>query len=140
MTTLTTREGFEAFRERMCEQFAQLPDGLGKKTLHVEQAHLGPDSFFTHRLDDDGHHIVYDPRQVKALKVRTFLGIYAEYTEGPILDWIRDAVYQYDTDAWRDFHEMLAHQIDRAQDPAGVLDRILGLITESHAEKSGAAA
>ncbi|WP_060881737.1 hypothetical protein [Streptomyces scabiei] len=137
MTTLTTREGFEAFRERMCEQFAQLPDGLGKKTLHVEQAQLGPDSFFTHRLGDDGHHIVYDPRQVKALKVRTFLGIYAEYTEGWALDWLRESSHQFDSASWRDFHEFFVREIDRAQDPEGVFHQVLNLIRDrcdEHAE------
>ncbi|MEE1763672.1 hypothetical protein [Streptomyces sp. SP18BB07] len=140
MTTLTTREGLKAFRERMCEQLAQLPDGLGKKTLHVEQAQLGPNAFFTHRLDDDGHHIVYDPRQVKALKVRTFLGLYAEYTEGWVLDWLHESYFQSDSTSWRDFHEFFVEEIDRAQDPEGVFHQVLNLIRERHDERAEATA
>ena len=45
--SVTTRAGFEAFRDRMCNHFAQMPDGLGKKPLHVEQADLDPDTFST---------------------------------------------------------------------------------------------
>lgn len=44
---------------------------------HVEQAPLGPDEYFTHRLDSDGHHIAYDPRQTRVVMERQFLGIYA---------------------------------------------------------------
>jgi len=33
--------------------------------------------YFTHRLDSDGHHIAYDPRQTRVVMERQFLGIYA---------------------------------------------------------------
>ncbi|MDX2839490.1 hypothetical protein PV377_10955 [Streptomyces ipomoeae] len=140
MTKLTTRTGFDAFRNRMCDHFADLPAGLGKKPLHVAQAKLEPDTFFTHRLDDDGHHIVYDPRQIKALDVRTFLGIYAEYTEGLVLDWLRETSQQFEGEAWRNFHEAFIHEIDRTQDPDGVFDQVHALISKRCAEKSGASA
>jgi len=140
-TTLTTRAGFEAFRKRMCDHFAQLPDGLGEKPLHVEQAELTPDSFFTHRLDDDGHHhIAYDPRQVRALSVRTFLGIYATFTEGRILDGIRDAYYDTDIEAGREIWEIVLHEIDRTQNPDGVISRVADLFAGELAEKTGARA
>lgn len=89
MTTLTTRAGFDAFRDRMCDHFGQLPDGLGNQHLHVEQAPLGPDEYFTHRLDGDGHYVVYDPRQTSGLMVRQFLGIYATFTEEPTREGVR---------------------------------------------------
>lgn len=138
MSTLTTSAGFDAFRERMCDHFAQLPDGLGKKPLHVEQADLAPDAFFTHRLDDDGHHIVYDPRQVPAIKVRVFLGIYAEYTEDPVIDGVRKAYYDTDAEAGREIWEIVLHEIDRTQDPDGVIARIVDLFAAELAEKTGA--
>lgn len=131
MTTLTTRAGFDAFRDRMCDLLADLPAGLGKKPLHVEQAELGPDSFFTHRLDDDGHHIVYDPRQVRALSVRVFLGIYAQYTEGPVLDGTRAAYYAADNDASREIWAIVLHEIDRTQDPDGVVNQIVELFSQA---------
>lgn len=140
MSVLTTRAGFDAFRDRMCDQLAALPDGLGKKPLHVEQTELAPNVFFTHRLDDEGHYIVYDARQVSAIKVRTFLGIYAEYTEGPMLDGIRDAYYEADCDGAREIWGIVLSESDRTQDPGGVLDRALELFARVHAEKTAARA
>ncbi|MDX3777768.1 hypothetical protein [Streptomyces europaeiscabiei] len=135
MTTLTTRAGFDAFRDRMCDHFAALPAGLGKRPLHVTQAKLDADAFFTHRLDDDGHHIVYDPRQVRAIKVRVFLGLYAEYTEGRVLDGTRAAYHQADNDASREIWAIVLHEIDRTQDPDGVMNQIVDLFAR---ERSGA--
>lgn len=131
MTTLTTRAGFDAFRTRMCHHFAALPSGLGKQRLHVAQAELDPDTFFTHRLGDDGHRIIYDPRQVSAIKVRVFLGIYAEYTEGPVLDGTRNAYHQADCDGAREIWGIVLHEIDRTQDPGGVVDQIVELFSQA---------
>jgi hypothetical protein len=78
----------------MCDHFGQLPDELGNQHLRVEQTPLGPDEYFTYRLDSDGHHIVYDPRQTSGLMVRQFLGIYATFTEDPIRERVRDAYYE----------------------------------------------
>lgn len=138
MQTIYTREGFDAFRERMCDQLAALPDGLGKRPLHVEQAELAPNSFFTHSLDDQGHHIVYDPRQVPAVKVRVFLGIYATFTEGPILDGVLDAYWAADCDNVRRIWEITASEIDRTQDPDGVVNRLQVLFARERTEKTGA--
>lgn len=138
-TTLTTRAGFDAFRNRMCNQFADLPKELGKKPLHVEQAELGPDTFFTHQLDDDGHHrIVYDPRQVPAIKVRVFLGIYANYTEDPIREGVRKAYYDTECEAGREIWAIVLHEIDRTQNADGVVDRVADLFADELALKTGA--
>ncbi|MET7780795.1 hypothetical protein ABZU94_07140 [Streptomyces mirabilis] len=136
-TTMTTRTGFNAFLTGMCEHFDQLPDGLGVKPLHVTQAALDPDTFLTHRLDSGGHHIVYDGRQVDPMQVRQFLAVYAAYTEGPLLDGLRDAYYTTSIDAYREILRIVVHEIDRTQDPDGAMDRVLELFTQAAAEKSG---
>lgn len=136
MTTLTTRAGFDAFRTRMCDRFAQLPDGLGNLPLHVEQADLDPNTFFTHRLDDDGHHIVYDPRQTNGLQVRQFLGIYAEFTEDPVTDGVRSAYYDADCDGAREIWALVLREIDRTLDPSGTVDQFVHLIAREHAKKA----
>ena len=135
MTAITTRAGFDAFRNRMCDYFADLPKGLGKKPLHVAQAELEAETFFTHQLDDDGHHIVYDPRQTRALMVRQFLAIYATFTEGPVIDGIRDAYYDSDSEAGREIWAIVLHEIDRTQDADGVVDRVANLFAQELAEK-----
>ncbi|MFK4100778.1 hypothetical protein ACI2L1_12025 [Streptomyces sp. NPDC019531] len=140
MTTLTTKAGFNAFRDRMCEYFATLPEPSQKKPLHIEQADLGPDAFFTHRLDDDGHHIVYDPRQTSGLMVRQFLGIYADFSEHPILEAVREKYYDAEDDNVRAMWGQIHYEIDRAQDPQGVMDQIVGLISRKCAEKTGVSA
>lgn len=140
MTTLTTQAGFDTFRDGMCDRFAALPENLGTKPLHVHQADLSPDTFFTHRLDDDGHHIVYDPRQTSGLMVRQFLGIYASFSEHPILEAVRDKYYDAEDDNIRALWGHIHHAIDRAQDPQGVMDRIVGLVSKDHGEKSGVSA
>ncbi|MEV7103324.1 hypothetical protein [Streptomyces atroolivaceus] len=136
MTTHDRQAAFDAFRKRMCEHLAVMPDHPDQD-LHVEQALLDEGAFFTHRLDGDGHHVVYDPRQISPLNVRQFLGIYVSYTEGRVLDQIRDAAYEFDTDGWMQFHEHLISWIDRSQDPEGVIDRVLELIVSERAGESG---
>ncbi|WP_432082280.1 hypothetical protein [Streptomyces sp. WAC 04229] len=138
MTTLTTRDGFDAFRDRMCDHFGQLPDGLGKQHLHVEQAILGPDEYFTHRLDNDGHHIVYDPRQTNGLMVRQFLGIYATFTEDPIREGVRDAYYKEEVVNAREIWEIVLSEIDRTQDSEGVMGWILELLQARKTKASAA--
>lgn len=140
MTTLTTQAGFDAFREGMCEHFAALPEKVAKRPLHVQQADLGPDTYFTHRLDDGGHHIVYDPRQTSGLMVRQFLGIYAEFSEHPILEAVREKYYDAEDDNVRAMWGQIHREIDRAQDPQGVMDQIVGAISRRCSEKSGATA
>lgn len=129
-----TPEGLEAFRDRMCDQLDQLPGNLGCKPLHVSQADLAEDTFFTHRLDEAGHHVVYDPRQVRALAVRQLLGIYAEFTEGPILDGCRDLYYGDGpgTEIWA----VLISEIDRTQDPDSVIEAVTELF--EHARRTRA--
>lgn len=134
MTTLTTRAGFDAFRDRMCDYFGQLPDGLGNQRLHVEQTSLGPDEYFTHRLDSDGHHLVYDPRQTSALMVRQFLGIYVSFTEDRIREAVRDAAHEADAEAVREFWGIVLSMIDRAQDSEGVMHEVLDLLHEARPE------
>lgn len=137
MTPIATQAGFDAFRDRTCDYFAALPDGLGKQPLHVTQAELAPDTFFTHRLDD-GHHIVYDPRQFSGLMVRQFLGIYAEFTEDPVLERVRENYYNDEVENGRKIWALLIDQIDRSQDPGGVVDQVMSLF--SRAEPTGATA
>lgn len=138
MTPIATQAGFDAFRDRMCNHFAGLPDGLGKQPLHVTQAELAPDTFFTHRLDGDGHHIAYDPRQTSGLMVRQFLGIYAYFTEHPIIEGIRETYYKDDVEGGRKIWARLLHEIDRSQDPGGVVDQVARLF--SRTETTGATA
>ncbi|MDX3747486.1 hypothetical protein [Streptomyces sp. AK08-02] len=140
MTTLTTQAGFDTFRDGMCKQLAALPDGLGKQPLHVTQAELAPDTFCTHRLADDGHHLVYDPRQTTALMVRQFLGIYAHFTEDPIIERIRENYYNDEVEDGRKIWAILLDQIDRSQDPRGVVDQVMGMFSKARAEKAGATA
>ncbi|MGW1778239.1 hypothetical protein ACWCQQ_03735 [Streptomyces sp. NPDC002143] len=140
MTSLTTRAGFDAFRDRMCNHFGQLPDGLGDQHLHIEQALLGPDEYFTHRLDSDGHHIVYDPRQTSGLMVRQFLGIYATFTEDPILEGVRDAYYEAKVAGARAIWGIVVSKIDRTQDPEGVMDQVEELLQQACAETEATAA
>ncbi|MEU9155762.1 hypothetical protein AB0D59_35740 [Streptomyces sp. NPDC048417] len=140
MTTLTTRAGFDAFRDRMCEHFGQLPDGLGSQNLHVEQAPLGPDEYFTHRLDNNGHHIVHDPRQVSGLMVRQFLGIYATFTEDPIRENVRDAYYEAKAAGARAIWGIVLSEIDRTQHPEGVMDQALELLQQARAKTKATAA
>ncbi|MFD3836700.1 hypothetical protein ACFWWC_10625 [Streptomyces sp. NPDC058642] len=140
MTSLTTRAGFDAFRDRMCDHFGQLPDGLGDQHLHIEQALLGPDEYFTHRLDSDGHHIVYDPRQTSGLMVRQFLGIYATFTEHPILKGVRDAYYEAKVAGVRAIWGIVVSKIDRTQDPEGVMDQVEELLQQACAETEATAA
>ncbi|MFD8220029.1 hypothetical protein ACFV2U_41725 [Streptomyces sp. NPDC059697] len=140
MTTLTTRAGFDAFRDRMCDHFGQLPDGLGNQHLHVEQAPLGPDEYFTHQLDSDGHYIVYDPRQTSGLMVRQFLGIYATFTEDPIRKGVRDAYYEAKAAGSRAIWGIVLSEIDRAQDSEGVTDQVLELLQQARAKTKVTAA
>ncbi|MCD9589667.1 hypothetical protein [Streptomyces sp. 8ZJF_21] len=140
MTTLTTRAGFDAFRDRMCDYYGQLPDGLGNQHLHVEQALLGPDEYFTYRLDGEGHHIVYDPRQTSGLMVRQFLGIYATFTEDPIRDGVGNAYYEAKTANMREIWEIILNEIDRTQDPEGVMDHVLDLLQQACAKSAATAA
>ena len=140
MTTLTTRTGFDAFRDRMCDHFGQLPDGLGNQHLHVEQAPLGSDEYFTHQLDSDGHRIVYDPRQTSGLMVRQFLGIYATFTEDPIREGVRDAYYETKAAGMRAIWGIVLSEIDRTQDPQGVMDQVLELLQRARAETKATAA
>ncbi|MEW1599357.1 hypothetical protein [Streptomyces sp. NPDC093808] len=140
MTTLTTRAGFDAFRDRMCDHFGQLPDGLGNLHLQVEQAPLGPDEYFTHRLDSEGHHIVYDPRQTSGLMVRQFLGIYATFTEDSIREGVRDAYYKEEAAGVREIWEIVLSEIDRTQDSAGVMGWVLELLQQAHAKTKATAA
>lgn len=140
MTMLTTQAGFDAFRERMCDHFANLPDRLATKPLHVSQAELPAESYFTHRLDDDGHHIVYDPRQFSGLLVRQFLAIYADFTEGRILDGARNAYYEADCDGAREIWAIAISEMDRSQDPSGVMDRLCNLLEGARCERAGSAA
>ncbi|MEV7035681.1 hypothetical protein AB0N99_36310 [Streptomyces sp. NPDC093272] len=139
MTNLTTRAGFDAFRDRMCDHFGQLPDGLGSQHLHVEQASLGPDEYFTHRLDNDGHHIVHDPRQVSGLMVRQFLGIYATFTEDPIRESVRDAYYEAEAAGARAIWGIVLSEIDRTQDPEGVMDQALERLQQARATSKATA-
>ncbi|CDR10434.1 hypothetical protein [Streptomyces iranensis] len=140
MTTLTTRAGFDAFRARMCDYFGPLLDELGNQHLHVEQAPLGPDEYFSHRLDSDGHHIVYDPRQISGLMVRQFLGIFATFTEDPIRDGVRDAYYEAEAAGAREIWEIVLSEIDRTQDPEGVMDQVLDLLQQTRAKSAATAA
>ena len=140
MTTLTTRAGFDAFRDRMCDHFGRLPDGLGNQHLHVEQAPLGPDEYFTHRLDSDGHHIAYDPRQISGLMVRQFLGIYATFTEDPIREGVRDACYAANVAGARAIWGIVLSEIDRTQDSEGVIDQVLELLHQARAKTKAMAA
>ncbi|MFF0106097.1 hypothetical protein [Streptomyces hirsutus] len=137
MRTIDRQAAFDAFRERMCEHLAAVPE-QPERHLHVEQALLDEGTFFTHRLDADGHHVVYDRRQISPLNVRQFLGIYVSYTEGRILDRIREDAYRFDTDAWRQMHEEVISWIDRTQDPAGVVESVLDLISRERTQKSEA--
>ena len=134
MTTLTTHAGFDAFRDRMCSRFGQLPDGLGNQPLHVEQAPLGPDEYFTHRLDNDGHYVVYDPRQTSGLMVRQFLGIYATFTEDPIREGVRDSYYEAEAAGARAIWKVVLSEIDRTQDSEGVVDQVLELLQQVRAK------
>ena len=136
MSTLTTRSGFDAFRTRMCDQFAQLPDDLGELPLHITQADLAPDTFFTHRVDAGGHHITYDPRQTDGLQARQFLGIYARFTEHPVTDAARSAYYDADSDGVREIWKLILGEIDRTQDPDGVLDEFIDLIAHERTTKA----
>ena len=140
MTTLTTRAGFDAFRDRTCEHFGQLPDGLGSQHLYVEQAPLGPDEYFTHRLDSDGHHIVYDPRQTSGLMVRQFLGIYATFSEDPIRESVRDAYYEAEAAGSRAIWGIVLSEIDRTQDSERVIDQVLELLQQARAKSKATAA
>ncbi|WP_432034211.1 hypothetical protein [Streptomyces antibioticus] len=140
MTTLTTQAGFDAFRERMCDHFANLPDRLAVKPLHVSQAELPAESYFTHRMDDDGHHIVYDPRQTTGLMVRQFLAIYADFTEGRILGRARDAYYEANCDGARRIWAIAISEMDRTQDPSGVMDQLCMVIEGSRSKRVGGAA
>ncbi|WEH18510.1 hypothetical protein [Streptomyces sp. VNUA24] len=140
MTTLTTRAGFDAFRDRTCEHFGQLPDGLGNQHLHVEQTPLGPDEYFTHRLDSDGHHMAYDPRQTNGLMVRQFLGTYATFTEDPIREGVRDAYYEAEAAGAREIWEIVLSEIDRTQDSQGVMDWVLALLQQARAKTKATAA
>ncbi|MFE9442937.1 hypothetical protein ACFYO2_28990 [Streptomyces sp. NPDC006602] len=137
MTTIDRQAAFDNFRERMCDHLAAVSERT-QRHLHVEQALLDDGTFFTHRLDGDDHHVVYDPQQISPLNVRQFLGIYVSYTEGRILDQIREAAYRFDTDGWRQFHEEVTSWIDRTQDPEGVIDQVLDLISSEQTEKSEA--
>ncbi|MEU8713588.1 hypothetical protein [Streptomyces sp. NPDC048663] len=128
MTTLTTREGWESFADTMAKRLADLPAAPGKQLLHVSQAELAADSFFTHHLDAAEHHVVYDPRQVKATTVRQLLGIYIDFTEGPILDGCRDRYYDNDGDGPAQIWAILIEEIDRTQDPDGVMAQVLEVI------------
>ncbi|MFG2406141.1 hypothetical protein ACGFR8_17730 [Streptomyces brevispora] len=139
MTTLTTRVGFDAFRDRMCDRFGQLSDGLGNQHLHIEHASLGPDEYFTHRLDSDGHHIVYDPRQTSGLMVRQFLGIYATFSEDPIREGVRNAYYEEKAAGGREIWEIVLNEIDRTQDSKGVMDQVLELLRQVRAETKATA-
>ncbi|MDX2623068.1 hypothetical protein ABZ501_25825 [Streptomyces sp. NPDC019922] len=139
MTTLTTRVGFDAFRDRMCDRFGQLSDGLGNQHLHIEHASLGPDEYFTHRLDIDGHHIVYDPRQTSGLMVRQFLGIYATFTEDPIREGVRNAYYEGKAAGGQEIWEVVLNEIDRTQDSKGVMDQVLELLRQVRAETKATA-
>ncbi|MFE3143706.1 hypothetical protein [Streptomyces scopuliridis] len=139
MTTLTTRAGFDAFRDRMCDYFGQLPGGLGNQYLHVEQAPLGPDEYFTHRLDSDGHYVVYDPRQTSGLMVRQFLGIYASFTEDSIREGVRNAYYKEEVAGTPEIWGIVLNEIDRTQDSRGVMDQALYLLQQSHASADAAA-
>ncbi|KOT97227.1 hypothetical protein ADK87_19795 [Streptomyces sp. NRRL F-4711] len=140
MTTLTTRAGFDAFRDRMCDHFGRLPNGLGSQHLHIEQAPLGPDEYFTHRLDNDGHHIVYDPRQTSGLMTRQFLGIYATFTEDSIREGVRDAYYKEDVAGVREIWEIVLSEIDRTQDSAGVMSWLLELLQQARTKTKPTAA
>ncbi|RMB83314.1 hypothetical protein [Streptomyces shenzhenensis] len=140
MRTLTTRAGFDAFRDRMCEHFGQLPDGLGTQHLHIEQTPLGPDEYFTHRLDSHGHFIVYDPRQTSGLTVRQFLGIYDTFTEDPIREGVRDAYYETQEAGMRKIWGIVLNWIDRTQDPDGVMDQLLDLLQQDRAETAATVA
>ncbi|WP_055527127.1 hypothetical protein [Streptomyces graminilatus] len=138
MTPIATQAGFDAFRDRMCDYFAALPDELGKQPLHVTQAELAPDTFFVHRLDADGHHITYDRRQISGLTVRQFLGIYAHFSEDPILERVRENHYNDEVENGRKIWALLIDQIDRSQDPGGVVDQVMTLF--SRTEPTGATA
>lgn len=131
MTPIATQAGFDAFRDGMCANFAQLPNSLGKQPLHVTQAELDPDTFFTHRLDGDGHHIVYDARQTSGLMVRQFLGIYAHFSEDPILERVRENYYNDEVEDGRKIWALLIDQIDRSQDPGGVVDQVMSLFSRT---------
>ncbi|MFJ5638579.1 hypothetical protein [Streptomyces sp. NPDC093223] len=119
MSTLTTRAGFDSFSARMRGELAALP--AGPRPLHIEQAALAADAFFTHRVDDGGHHVAYDPRQIDPLSVRQFLGIHAEFTEDAATAGVRAAYYAADTAVDRARWGVVLGEIDRSQDPAGVL-------------------
>ncbi|MBT2674246.1 hypothetical protein J7E95_26230 [Streptomyces sp. ISL-14] len=134
MTTVTTRAGFDGFRDRMCDHFGQLPDGLGNLQLHVEQALLDPDEYFTHRLGSDGHHVVYDPRQISGLMVRQFLGMYATFREDPIRAAVRDAAYETDSEAEQKIWGIVLDMIDHAQDSKGVMTEVLDLLHKARTE------
>lgn len=140
VTTLTTRASLDAFRDRMCDHFGQLPDELGNQHLHVEQSPLGPDEYFTHRLDSDGHHIVYDPRQTSGLMVRQFLGIYATFTEDPVPEGVRDAYYEAKAAGAQTILKIVLAQIDRTQDAEGVMDQTLELLQQADAKTKTPAA
>jgi hypothetical protein len=139
MTALTTHVGFDAFRNRMCEHFGQLPDGIGSHYLHIEQAPLGPDEYFTHRLDNDGHHIVYDPQQTSGLMARQFLGIYANFTEDPIREGVRDAYYKEEAAGAQEIWKIVLSEIDRTQDSAGVMSWVLELLQQARAKTKATA-
>ncbi|MEV6168318.1 hypothetical protein AB0L99_08865 [Streptomyces sp. NPDC051954] len=140
MTTSTTCDGFDAFRDRMCDYFGQLPDGLGNQHLHIEQAPLGPDEYFTHRLGSDGHHVVYDPRQASGLMVRQFVGIYATFSEDPIRESVRDAYYEAEAAGSRAIWGIVLSEIDRTQDSEGVIDQALELLQQARAKTKATAA
>ncbi|MFI6061499.1 hypothetical protein [Streptomyces sp. NPDC051286] len=140
MTTLTTRAGFDAFRDRMCDHFGQLSDGLGNQHLHIQHASLGSDEYFTHRIDSDGHHIAYDPRQTSGLMVRQFLGIYATFTEDPIREGIRNAYYEENEAGGREIWKIVLSEIDRTQDSKGVMDQVLDLLRQARAKTKAMAA
>lgn len=140
MTTPTTCAGFDAFRDRMCDYLGQLPDGLGNQHLHIEQAPLGPDEYFTHRLDGDGHYIVYDPQQTNGLMVREFLSIYATFTEDPIRESVRDAYCKAEAVGAREIWGIVLSEIDRTQDSEGVMDQVLELLQQARAKTKATAA
>ncbi|WP_406341305.1 hypothetical protein [Streptomyces sp. NBC_01578] len=140
MTTLTTRASFDAFRDRMCDHFGQLSDGLGNQHPHMQHASLGSDEYFTHRIDSDGHHIAYDPRQTSGLMVRQFLGIYATFTEDPIREGVRNAYYEEKEAGGREIWKIVLSEIDRTQDSKGVMDQVLDLLRQARAKTKAMAA
>jgi hypothetical protein len=135
MTALRTRAG--------CKQLAELPATTDKKRLHILQAELPADSYFTHRLDDDGTHVVvYDRRQIAPMTLRQLLGIYLDCTEGPLLDGCRDRFYDNGegSDTAAEIWATIVDEIDRTQDPDGVMSQIADCLEGARRTPAGNAA